>query len=306
MKRALVITGVVLVIAAVVVGGLRLVRRSDAKATTTTTVAAAVQADSIVADGTVLPVKRAELAFAGAGRVTGVAVKAGDTVTAGQVLAQLDDTAAKSAVAAADAQVAAAEATVAQAKAGVESAQAGLRKARAAKDGLPSGAADWRFDVANADISAAKAQVTSAQAQADGAVAQLNNAKAGADQALATLNDLAIRAPFAGTVTDVPVKVGDGAAPSIVAIRMADLSQWKIETTDLNEASIAGVKVGSAVQLAFDALPGVIASAKVAEIGLVSGVYQGTTVYPVTVVPDGPIGGLRWGMTATVTIHTGK
>jgi multidrug efflux pump subunit AcrA (membrane-fusion protein) len=306
MKRALIVIGIVVVIAAVAVaGGLRLARKSEAKATTTT-VATAVQADSVVADGMALPVTRAELSFAAAGRVTAVAVKAGDTVTAGQVLARLDDSAASSAVAAADAQVAAAEATVAQMKAGVDSANASLKKARATKDGLSSHASDWRFDVANADIAAAKAQVAAAQAQVEGAEAQSRNAKAGAEQARATLADLNLTAPFAGTVTDVLVKAGDETSPSVVAIRVADLSQWKIDTTDLNEASIAGVKLGATVELTFDALPGVRAAGKVTEIGLVSELYQGTTVYPVTVAPDVPIEGLRWGMTATVTIKTGQ
>jgi multidrug efflux pump subunit AcrA (membrane-fusion protein) len=304
-KRALIIAGAVVVIVVVVLGGLHFARRSEAKATTTT-IPAAVQTDTVVADGTALPVKRAELSFPVAGRVTAVSVAAGDTVTAGQVLAQVDDTQARSAVAAADAQVTAAQASVAQTKAGVDAAQASLNKARATKNGLPSGAADWRFDVANADISAARAQLKVAQAQADGAAAQLTAAKASADEARATLADLSIKAPFAGTVTDVPVKVGDEAAPSQVAVRVADLSTWKIDTTDLNEASVAVVKKGAAVKLTFDALPGMTAAGTVTDIGMVSGLYQGTTVYTVTVTPDAAIEGLRWGMTATVSIRIGK
>lgn len=302
MKRALIIAGVIVVIALVALGALRLTRPEASE--TTTTVPPVVQADSVFADGSVLPVKRAELAFSAAGRVSTVAVAEGDTVTAGQLLAGLDDTAGQAAVSAADAEVAIAQAGVEQAEAAVEAAQATVDKATATRDGVSDNAADWRIDSADADIAVAEAQLRTAQAEASAADSRLAAARANAAKARAALADLTLQAPFAGTVTSLEVQVGDQVSPNLVVVRVADLTSWEIETSDLDEASIATIEEDARAELTFDALPEVRASGMVTGIGLFGQLYQGTTVFPVTVVPDGAIEGLRWGMTATVEIMT--
>jgi RND family efflux transporter MFP subunit len=301
MKRAGIFTGAVVVLIAVgVTAGSA--TGCESGAATSTTVPAAVQADSVVADGTVLPQTRAELAFAAAGRVKTVSVEEGATVTAGQILATLDDTAARAAAEAAQADADVAKAGLEQAKAAVDTAKAAVDKAKAVEDGLSSGASGWRFDAADADIAAAEAQLASAQAGVQGAEAALAGARARVEQAQAVLADLTLAAPFAGTVVDVAVTSGDEVTPAVVAVRVADLSAWEIETTDLSEASLALVSEGSQAELTFDALPGVSAQGKVSAVGRLGAPYQGTIVFPVTVVPDPPIEGLRWGLTATVRI----
>jgi hypothetical protein len=67
---------------------------------------------------------------------------------------------------------------------------------------------------------------------------------------------------------------------------------------------VAKIDEGAPVALSFDALPSTTATGYVSMVGLFGEPYQGSIVYPVTVLPTDPIEGLRWGMTATVTIDT--
>lgn len=301
MKRAPVvisIAAIVVAVAVLVFGSLGLACSDGSD--TTTSVPAVVEAGTVVADGTVLPVKRAELAFPVAGRVSEVPVAEGDTVTAGQLLLGLDDTAAQAAVAAADADVAAAQAAAAQAEALVEAAQESVKRAEATKDGMDDDLADWRFDVVNAEIRMGRAQVKAAEADVTRVQALLSAAQARADQARAALDELTVEAPFAGTVASVAVKVGDEVVPALVVVRIADLTAWKIETDDLSEASIEGIEEGTSVELTFDALPEVTSAGTVTDVGLFAQPYQGAMVFKVTVIPHDAIEGLRWGMTATV------
>ncbi len=66
--------------------------------------------NNVTAEGTVAAAQTADLSFGGAGTVTAVNVKAGDTVTAGQVLATIDSAQLASAVSAAQASLATAQA----------------------------------------------------------------------------------------------------------------------------------------------------------------------------------------------------
>lgn len=267
-----------------------------------TTVPSVVEREAVVADGVVLPLQRAELAFSVSGRVKMVLVQEGEAVVAGQVLATLDDAAARAALAATEAELRSAQAALEQAQANEAAAQAAVDKAKATEDGVPSGAADWRFDVAAADVAAAEAQLASARAAVTAAEAAVTAATARLNQAEVALSDLTLVAPFAGTVVDVNIKTGDLAGPGLVAVRVADLTDWEIETTDLSEASLPDIKVGAAVEVTFDALPGVVVRGEVKDIGRFGASYQGTVVFPVTVTLAQEVEGLRWGLTATVKI----
>ncbi len=301
MKRTLAISGVAIIIVAAIVVAVFLVRKDDSGAAATT-VPPVVQADAIVADGTVLPTIRAELSFTVAGRVSSVLVEPGEVVAEGAPLVGLVDTSAQAALAATQGEVAAAEAVVKQTLAAIGAAQAAIDKAQAARDGVSDGAADWRIDAADADVALAQAQLEVARADNEAAQARFNAAEAKLRQTQAALDELTLKAPFAGTVMSVDVRTGDLVGPAMIAVRVADLSAWEIVTTDLDESSLARLSEGAVAEITFDALRGVIASGRVTEIGLVGRSYQGMTVYPVTVVPDGVIEGLRWGLTATVRV----
>ena len=90
---------------------------SASSATTTTTkqlvtVTRGALTNAVSAEGTVAAAQTNDLSFSSAGTVTAVNVKAGDTVTAGQVLATIDSASLQSSVSAAAATLAKAQATL--------------------------------------------------------------------------------------------------------------------------------------------------------------------------------------------------
>jgi multidrug efflux pump subunit AcrA (membrane-fusion protein) len=118
---------------------------------------------SVSAEGTVAAAQTANLSFTGAGTVTAVNVKAGDTVTAGEVLATIDS---------------------AQLVSSVDSAQSGLATAQAKlSDDEASGASADQIAADQTSVTSATDNVTTAQqslagaslvATFDGTVAQVN------------------------------------------------------------------------------------------------------------------------------------
>ena len=118
-----------------------------------------------------------------------------------------------------------------------------------------------------ADLAAAEADVRANQAQVDlllagaraeeltVAEADVALATAALQQALVTLAESEIHAPFAGQVAVVNARVGEQVTPGGVAIRLADLTAWQIETEDLTELDVVGIAPGRQITLTFDAIP---------------------------------------------------
>ena len=82
---------------------------------------------------------------------------------------------------------------------------------------------------------------------------------------------------------------------------MADTSNWEIETSDLTEFDVVGVRPGDKVQLAFDAIPDLQLTGTVLRIRPIGEDNRGDTVYKVVVTPDSNDERLLWNMTAVVT-----
>jgi len=327
---------VVLVVAlAAVAGGWLLLGRPGGGATATPdpSIAAVPSSTEVVADGRVVPARSAELGAGVPGTIAEVLVAEGDDVAAGAPLVRLDPAAAQADVDAASAAVAAGDAGVARAVAGVaqagaavdaaaaavDQAVAGVEGARAARDGLPSSAsdaqeraADAEIDAARAALAGAKANLRGARAGAVAAVAAEAAARAEADRASASLaaaetglDQLTIAAPFAGTVASLDARVGERATPGVVLARVAGTTGWRIETTDLDETTVARVAVGTPVTITFDGLPDVRVDGTVESVALFGASAQGDVVYRAIVTPASVPDGIRWNMTATVTVQAG-
>ena len=193
---------------------------------------------------------------------------------------------------AAQAAVTAAEAQVAQAK---DSSPAQERAANAAV-----WAAAAQRDAVQARLALAQAGATPEQIAA--AEATVQQAEAALAAARTVLERTELRAPFAGTVTLVAVKVGDLASSAQPAVTLATLDRLQVRTKDLTEKEIVRVQVGQAAVVTVDALPGREFPGHVSEIGLEAVNYRGDITYPVVVVLDAPAPELRLGMTALVKI----
>lgn len=179
-------------------------------------------------EGTLQPVREADLGFKVQGRLHQIRVKLGDHVSAGQTLATLDDTEARAQVAAAEAQVRAAEAQLALAE----------DSARRTSTLVGSGAA---------------AQATGVQTsqQRSLAAAQVDSARAQLQLAQAALANHALVAPFAGAVTRVPSGAGAIVNPGTPLFHLQDTSVVKLSSA-IGEADAALVKPGAPLELELD------------------------------------------------------
>jgi multidrug efflux pump subunit AcrA (membrane-fusion protein) len=131
--------------------------------------------------------------------------------------------------------------------------------------------------------------------------ARLANAEAQHAAALEALDRYDLKAPFAGTVLDLPVEVKQAIGPQTVVVVLADLSRWTVDTTDLTELEVVRINVGDAVTLVADALPHETVNGTVTEIGGAPKLQGGDVIYTVRLTPAEFDARWRWGMTFEVT-----
>jgi HlyD family secretion protein len=162
------------------------------------------------------------------------------------------------------------------------SAQADLASAQAQLDLLLAGARPEQIAIAEADVAAATAQL---------------------QQALVALADTELHAPFAGTVAEINVNLGEQVNPGAPIATLANLSAWQIETSDLKELDIARVQPGTPVRLTFDALPDLSLDGVVNLIRPRGGDNRGDVVYTAVIEPLESDPRLLWNMTAVVTVE---
>ena len=155
-----------------------------------------------------------------------------------------------------------------------------------------------RLGLTRAEV--AREQAAAAVSQAESGV---QRAQAALDEAQNALNRMTLIAPFAGTIGDVLVEVGELVAPGVTVAQLADATRWTVETTDLVELDVVYLEVGQEAEVTLDALPGETLRGTVTDIGRVPELTRGDVTYPVRIAlddyPDLP---LRWGMTALVSI----
>ncbi|MEJ2555726.1 MAG: HlyD family efflux transporter periplasmic adaptor subunit [Anaerolineae bacterium] len=117
----------------------------------------------VVAEGIVVPTQYTDLSFQAGGRVVAIEVEEGETVTAGQLLAQLDDSTYQASVEEAEAGLSQAQANLNNVLAPPTPAQ--IDQAQAVLDGAEAALAQIVAGPTEQDIAIAKAQVAQAQAQ---------------------------------------------------------------------------------------------------------------------------------------------
>jgi multidrug resistance efflux pump len=247
--------------------------------------AASSEARTLVAPGRVEPHRAAvDLMFEQPGRIKELLVDEGDRVTAGQVIARLDDRAFRARVAAAEATVAGARAhldelrrgarpeEIAAAKADADAAAAAQadadnQAARADKlldaSALPAAEAD--AERARAKVSAAQASAAAARAKlvARGArsedirvaEAQLELANADLDAAEVALDQCSLRAPSDGIVLRRKAEVG-ALVTAQVPVPVAELAsrdalELRVEIDEADVGSVAVGQTGWATALAY-------------------------------------------------------
>ena len=132
--------------------------------------------------------------------------------------------------------------------------------------------------------------------------ANVNAAKAARDLPADTLARAKLTAPFAGIVVAIEPKVGETVAIGTPVVRVADTSNFQVETTDLTEINVVNVKEGDTATVTLDAITDLELTGKVANIKGYGENKQGDIVYTIVVKLDKQDPRLRWNMTAKVTI----
>ena len=137
------------------------------------------------------------------------------------------------------------------------------------------------------------------------AQARIKNAQDQAAAVRASLANLEMKAPFAGTITQVNFQSGEWVIPGQAILALADLAHPRIETTDLSEKDIPQVEVGQLVTILIDALNQEV-SGRVAEIAPLAETLGGDVVYKTTIDLDSLPPGLREGMSVEVQFGAGE
>jgi RND family efflux transporter MFP subunit len=230
---------------------------------------------SVVASGTVVPLRSADLPARVSGVVEAVYVRDGGEAQANQLLVKLDQSTYLAAVGVAEEALDRAEAVAAQAQLQLEQ--------------LPP-------DASPGQIEAVQANLRLAEAERDLAESRLAEAQT-------ALLQTEVRAPFAGTVADVAVDAGEQAIAGQTIVTIGDTAGWLIETTDLTELEVVRVAVGDRATITFEALPEVTVEGTVERIQVRGTSEAGGVVFAVALRPDLNDPALRWGMSATVRIR---
>jgi len=133
------------------------------------------------------------------------------------------------------------------------------------------------------------------------AEARIANAKAQLEAAQAALDNLQLLAPFDGVISELNINPNEWVSPGQPIMTFADLSNLRIETTDLSEIDVAKLQVGDKAEVTFDAFPDLVLSGTVTRISPKAAAGSGvnyTVVIELVDIPDD----LRWGMTAFIDI----
>ncbi len=215
--------------------------------------AAGAQASVLNASGYVTARRRATVSSKVTGKVVEVNVEEGMAVREGQVLARLDDSTMRAALALSRAQLEAARRAVPEAEVRLEEARlVQARRERLAKDGLVTAA---EIDAANAEVKALVARVDSLREQIAVAEQQVALQQTAMD-------DMVIRAPFSGVAISKDAQPGEMVSPVSAGggftrtgiCTIVDMRSLEVEV-DVNESYIGRVSDGQPVTAVLDAYP---------------------------------------------------
>lgn len=298
----------------------------------------------VTASGEIRPLVLSNVLGEGFGKITQIAIKEGDKVRKGDVLLRVENIQPTADVAAQRAALASTESAVKAAEAGYRSAQAELTQRQADfqkskfdweraqqlfKDELISkqeyDAGKAAFDSSSASIEVSEARVAQTRAEMERSRSVLNQNSAMLTRARDQLRKTTYTAPINGTVTYVPVHVGENVIAGVVnstagsyLMTIADMSVVTAEVK-VDETDIINVKQGQKVDVTIDALPGQTFHGRVTEVGSqavlrTSGLATTQTTagtqeakdFKVVITLDDPPASLRPGLSTTAKIKTAE
>ncbi len=131
--------------------------------------------------------------------------------------------------------------------------------------------------------------------------AHVKQAKTALTQAQAALAKASLTAPFDGQITQLNLRAGETVAAGAVVATLADVSRWRVETSDLDEWGAARVKLGQPAKVIVNAFANKTLTGKVTNIAAQSvTLATGDIAYVVTLLLDQNDPDVRWGMSVKV------
>jgi HlyD family secretion protein len=272
----------------------------------------------VTASGEVRPKRYVNVGANVSGRLVEIAVKEGDRVTRGQVLAKVESERYQAVQRQSEAGLAGGQADLARAEADLANSKIAFERAKKMRDDKLVSEQD--YDQAEADFKMKTAGVESARRR----VAQL---QAALDSTRDDLTKTTVISPMDGQVTNLPMEAGEmviGAMsfqPTTI-MTVADLSVMECEVM-VDETDFRNLKLGQEAKIKVDALEGLELKGEVTEIGA-SALVRGsgsqsaaqTTLgantgnqpkdFKVTITINNPPPILRPGLNATADITTAR
>lgn len=231
-----------------------------------------------------------KLSFRVGGTVRTLAVKLGDRVRRGQLIATLDPV---------DYSIQAEQATASEkgTEANLQSAETQLINARS--NYLRIEKLYENNSVPLSDFEQAKSAYESAQASFEAAQTQVTSARKQSQSARNQVNYTRLTAPFNGIITAVMVEVNElvGSGTPIAEISSESKPEVNI---GIPENFISRIKKGQKVDILFSVLPGQVFEGTVSEVSYAAG---NSPTYPAIIRIDNPNADIRPGMAATVTFR---
>jgi HlyD family secretion protein len=295
----------------------------------------------VSASGEIKPKTYVNIGANAFGKITHLYVKEGDRVRKGQLLAQLENVQSAADVAATKASLEASRTDAVAANANLNTSKADLDRAKADverarldwdraaglfKAGVISKAdydtrkATWQ--TAEAGVAQAQARIAQANAQKDSADRHITQNDASLTRASDVLQKTVYAAPYAGVITNLPVREGETVvigiqnAPGSTLMTLADMSVITAEVK-VDETDIVNVQLGQPAEVTIDAIPKKSFHAVVTEIGN-NAIVRSTGVatsqsasasqeakdFKVVVTLQNPPNDLRPGLSTTAKITT--
>ncbi|MGW5262678.1 efflux RND transporter periplasmic adaptor subunit [Microbispora sp. NPDC004025] len=253
----------------------------DGAAPLTTRVTRGTVLASVSASGSVESARTRALGFAANGTVEAVLVETGDRVKKGQVLARIDDTAARESL---------------------EAARASLDAAEEADTSTASGYSQY-INARNAYRSAKRALAgTVIKAPFAGVVTAVNGAVGGSSGGSSQGGQAQSQSGSTGSAGSAGSSASAGSGGFF---EIADPARLRI-VGNFTEADVGRIKVGQAATVSFDALAGVTAAGKVTVVDPQPQTSNNVVQYAVTISLTDVPSTVRLGQTATARVTVGE
>ncbi|MCS7030552.1 MAG: efflux RND transporter periplasmic adaptor subunit [Gloeomargarita sp. SKYG116] len=297
---------------------------------------------TVQVNGEVRPERTINVSPKTAGIVRELRVKEGDRVTAGQILAVMDDSNLRGQLTQAQAQVKAAQANlqrllagnrqqeIAQAQAQVAEIQAALRQAelnlQRNQTLFAQGAiAQQELDRTRTERDQLQARLQQAQQQLDlqkegfrreeiaQARAQLQQAQGVLQVVQAQLNDTILRAPFSGVVSRIYAEPGAFVTPTTSGSTVASATSSSVlalvgpnqVVAKVPETVLPQIRLGQGAKIIADAYPDTPFTGRVTQVAVQSVLEQNVNSFEVRLAVNDPQNRLRAGMNTSVVFQVG-